>query len=105
VVALGALKEPHLALIGRTELPEPPEREVVPALRALDLDRGQGPDLLSFIVHDHDLGLRPLPLHLHLIGALDLPDIPALPALQLAAGRDHQRLAFRTKHRYIIGRC
>ena len=86
MIAFRATEEPYLAFISRPELAEPPERQIVAALRALDLNRGHGLDLVVLIVHDRDLVLRAFPLFLHLVVALDLPDIPALPALQLPAG-------------------
>jgi hypothetical protein len=84
MAAFGAPEEPHLTLIGCPELAEPPEREVVLALGALDLDRGHCFYIGIFIVDDGDLVLRAHLLAGHMFCGLDLPDIPALAALELA---------------------
>ena len=100
--ALGAAEEPHLALISRPELAEPPEREVIFALGALNLDRGHRFDICVFIVHDGDLIFRALLLARHMFTGLDLSDIPALTALELAARRYQHSLTFRAKHRITV---
>jgi len=102
VAAFGAPEEPYLALISGTELAEPPEGKVVVALGALDLDGGEGPDVLFLIINDGDLVLRALALHGHLVIGLDLPDIPALAALELATRGYQQTFAFRAKHRIPV---
>lgn len=101
MVALGAAEETYLALIGGTELAEPPDCQVVLAFRALDLDGGHG-FWLSLIFHNDDLIFTAVYRALHLIGTFNLPDIPAFPALELASRRYKHSLAFRTEHRYII---
>ena len=102
MAAFGATEEPHFALISRPELAEPPERKVVLALGTLDLDRGHRFDIGIFIVHDRDLVFRALLLARHMLTCLDLPDIPALTALELAARRDQHSLTFRAKHRIAV---
>ena len=82
--ALGAPEEPDLALICSPELAEPPDCKVVLALRALDLDGGHGLYVIIFIIHDHNLILTAVDHARHLVSTVDLPDISALPALQLA---------------------
>jgi len=67
VVALCAAEEPDLALIRSTELAEPPDRKVVLALGALDLDRGHRFDIGIFIVHNSDLIFRALLLARHML--------------------------------------
>ena len=83
--ALRAPEEPHLTLICGTELPEPPDRKVVLALGAPDLDGGHGL-FLSLFLHDNNLILAAVDLARHLVSAFDLPDIPAFPALELTGG-------------------
>jgi len=102
VAALGAPEEPHLAFISGPELAEPPEGKVVLTLGALDLDRGHGVYFFVLIVHDGDFVLRALALHGHLVIGLDLPDIPALAALELATRGHQQTFTFRTKHRIPV---
>jgi len=102
VAALGAAEEPHFTLISRPELAEPPDRKVVLALGALDLDRGHRFDIGIFIVHNSDLIFRALLLARHMFTCLDLSDIPALTALELAARRDQHSLTFRAKHRIAV---
>jgi len=102
VPALGAAEKPHLALISRPELAEPPDCKVVFALGALDLDRGHRFDIGIFIVHDGNFVFRALLLARHMFTCLDLSDIPALPALELAARRDQHSLTFRAKHRITV---
>jgi predicted amidohydrolase len=88
MAAFGAPEEPHLALIGRPQLAEPPERKIVLALGALDLDRGHRFYICIFIVDDGDLVLRAHFLTGHAFRGLDLPYIPTLPAFELAPRRD-----------------
>jgi hypothetical protein len=102
MVAFGAAEEPDLALIGSTQLAQPPDREVVLALRALDLDRGHGFYFIILIIHNRDLILRAHLLRLHLVSCFYLADISAFPALELTPGRDHHRLTFRAEHRYSM---
>ena len=85
VAAFCAAEEPDFTLVSSSQLAEPPEREIVLALRALDLDRGHGLDL-TFFLHDDDLVVAALKRARHLLGFPDFPDITALPALQLAPG-------------------
>jgi hypothetical protein len=80
--ALRAPEEPHLALICGAELPEPPDRKVVLALGAPDLDGWHGPFLALFL-NDHNLVLGTHLLGFHLVTCFNLPDIPAFPALEL----------------------
>lgn len=102
MTAFRAPEETDLALISSAELAEPPERKVVPALGALDLDRGHGLDVGIFIIHDRDLVLGAVLGLLHLVLAIDIPDIPAFAALKLTSGRHHKSLTFRTKHGYSM---
>ena len=80
--AFRAPEKPHLAFICCTELAEPPDGKIVLALGALDLDGGHGL-FLSFLLNDHNLILAAVDLARHLVSALNLPDIPAFPALEL----------------------
>jgi len=104
VPALGTPEEPHFALIGSPELAEPPEREIVLALGALDLDGGEGFDIGIFVVHNRNLVFRTLflPGHLLVLACFNLADIPALAALELTTGRNEQGFTFRTKHRISV---
>jgi hypothetical protein len=97
VAAFGAPEEPDLALIGGTELAEPPEGLVMLALGTLGRDGGEGPCLL-FVFDDDHLLLASLFGLSHLIGGLDLPDIPAFSAFELAGRGDHKAFAFRAEH-------
>jgi len=97
--ALRAPEEPDLALIGGPELAKPPEGKVVLAFRALDLDGGERLDLLVFIIDDGNFLFSPWFFHFQLIRILDLLDIAAFPALELAAGRYEHAPAFWTEHR------
>jgi hypothetical protein len=97
MIARGAPEEPDLALIGRPQLAEPPERLVVIAFRAADCDRGKRPGLLV-LLDDYDLSLASQRRFLQLVLLDDPADIPALPALQLPCRRDHEALALRTEH-------
>jgi hypothetical protein len=87
VPALRAPEEPHLALVCSPELAEPPYCEIVLALGALDLDGGHGLYFIILIIHDHNLVLAPVYHARHLVSIVDLPDISAFPALQLACRR------------------
>jgi hypothetical protein len=98
MVAFGAAEKPNFAFIRRTELTEPPDCQVVLALGAFYLDGWHGL-CLTFLLNDHDLVFAALDPALHLIGVIDLPDIPAFPAFQLASRRYEHGLAFRTEHR------
>jgi hypothetical protein len=102
MAAFGAPEEPHLALISRPELAEPPERKVVPALGAFDLNRGLRFDIGIFIVNNGNLVFCALLFARHMFTCLDLSDIPALAALKLAARRDQHSLTFRAKHRITV---
>lgn len=86
MITLGAAKEPDLAFISGTELAEPPDCEVVFALGALYLDRGHGL-CLTLLLNNDNLILAALDPALHLIAVINLPDIPAFPAFQLAPRR------------------
>jgi hypothetical protein len=99
MVTFGATEKPYFAFICRTELAKPPDCKVVFALGAFYLDGRHG-FCLSFLFHNHDLILAALDPALHLIGVINLPDIPAFPAFQLASRRYKHGLAFRTEHRY-----
>jgi hypothetical protein len=97
MVTLGAAEEPDLALICSPELAKPPDCKVVLALGTFDLDSGHGL-CLAFFLNYNDLIFTALDPALHLIGVLNLPDITAFPAFQLASRRNKHTLAFRTEH-------
>jgi len=101
MIALRAAKEPDLAFISRTELAEPPDCKVVRTLGTLDLDRRHRL-CLSFFFYNDDLVLTALDSALHLIAVIDLPDIAAFPAFQLAPRRNQHTFAFRTEHGYSM---
>jgi hypothetical protein len=101
VSAFRAPEETHLALICCPELPEPPDCKIVLAFGALDLDGGHG-FFLALLLNNHDLVLAADHLAFHLVATLNLTDIPAFPALQLACRRHQHRFAFRTEHRYTM---
>jgi hypothetical protein len=82
VPAFSAPEKTDLALIGSTELTEPPDCKIVLAFGALDLDGGHGL-FLAFLLNDHNLIFRAHFLAFHLVTCFNLPDIPAFPALQL----------------------
>jgi hypothetical protein len=86
MTALGAAKEPNLAFISRTELAEPPDCKVVFALGTLYLDSGHSP-YLTFLLNDDNLIFTALNSALHLFAVINLPDITAFPAFQLAPRR------------------
>jgi len=75
-------EKPHLALICGTELPEPPDRKVVLTFGALDLDGGHRP-FLALLLNDHNLVLGAHLPGFHLVTCVNLPEIPAFPALEL----------------------
>src|SRR5208337_698426 len=102
VTAFGAAEEPDLALVRSPELAQPPDREIVLALRALDLDGGHGLYFVVLIIHDRDLIFRAHLLRLHLVSYFNLTYVPAFAALELTPGRDHHRLTFRAEHRYSM---
>jgi hypothetical protein len=87
MIALGAAKEPNLAFISRTELAEPPDSQVVPALGTLNLDSGHSL-CLTILLNNDNLILTALDSALHLIAVINLPDITAFPAFQLAPRRN-----------------
>ena len=87
MIALGATEEPDLTFISSTELAEPPDRQVVRTLGTLYLDGGHGL-CLTLLLHNDDLIFTALDPALHLIAVIDLPDIAAFPAFQLASRRD-----------------
>jgi len=87
VPAFRATEETHLALVRSPELAEPPDCKIVLALGALDLDGGHGLYLILLIIHDHNLILTAVYHARHLVSIVDLPDIPAFPALQLTCRR------------------
>ena len=82
MAAFRAPEKPHLALIRSPELAEPPDGKIILALGALDLDGRHGL-FLSLLLYNHNLVLAAVYLARHLVGTIDLPDIPAFPALQL----------------------
>jgi hypothetical protein len=96
---LGAAEEPDFAFISCPELTEPPDCKVILALGAFYLDCWHRL-CLPFLFNDYDLILAARNAALHLIGVINLPDIPAFPAFQLTPRRNEHALAFRTEHRY-----
>jgi hypothetical protein len=86
VIAHSAAKEPNLAFISRTELAEPPDSKVVFALGTPYLDSGHSL-CLTFLLNNDNLILTALDSALHLITVINLPDITAFPAFQLASRR------------------
>jgi hypothetical protein len=102
VATFSAAEEPYFTLIRSPELAQPPDRKIVLALRALDLDGGHGFYLIILIINDRDLILRAHFLRLHLVSRFNLTNIPAFAALELTPGRDHHRLTFRAEHRYSM---
>jgi len=101
---LCAAEEPDFAFIRRPELTKPPDCKVILALWALDLDCWHGL-CLAFLFNDHDIIFAARNAALHLIGIINLPDIPAFPAFQLTPRRNEHALAFRTEHRYNNARA
>ena len=55
-----AAEEPDLTLISSPELAEPPDRKIVLALGALDLDGGHSPDFFILVINNHNLLLLAL---------------------------------------------
>jgi hypothetical protein len=101
MTAYRAAEEPDLAFICSPELAEPPDCEVVFALGTLYLDSGHGL-FLAFLFNNYDLVLAALNSALHLIAVIDLANITAFPAFQLASRRNQHTFAFRTEHRYSM---
>jgi hypothetical protein len=97
MVALAAAEEPDLAFICRPQLAEPPERKVVFAFRALDLDCRERRQLFV-VLNDYDLTLGPFRFLLHLVVCRNFPDITALTTLQLACRSHQNTLTLRTEH-------
>ena len=96
-------EKPDLALICSPELAKPPEREVILALGALDLDGWKRLDLFILNIDDGDLLLFPGLIDFQRIRVIDFPDISAFFAFELPAGRNEHALAFWTKHRFNNG--
>ena len=86
MIAFSAAKEPDLAFISRTELAEPPDRKIVFTLGTLYLHSRHSP-YLTFLLNDDNLILTALDSALHLLAVINLPDITAFPAFQLASRR------------------
>jgi hypothetical protein len=86
VTALGTAEKTDLALIGSTKLTKPPDRQIVLALGALDLNSGHGFNFMIFVVDNGNLIFDAFFSDLHLVSAINLADIAALPALQLTSG-------------------
>jgi hypothetical protein len=101
MTALSAAKEPDLAFISRTELAEPPDCKVIFALGTPYLDSGHGL-CLTFLLNNDNLILTALDSALHLITVINLPDITAFPAFQLAPRRNQHTFTFRTEHGYSM---
>ena len=80
MITPGAAEKPDLALIGCSELAEPPDSQIVFTLGAFDLDGGHGLHLFTLIVHNHDLLFLALQGGVYFFTVFDLPDIPAFPA-------------------------
>ena len=55
VAAHRAAEEPDLTLISSPELAEPPDRNIILTLGALDLDGGHSLHSFSLVIHNHDL--------------------------------------------------
>jgi len=79
VAALAAAEEPDFTLVCGTELPEPPEREIMFTFGAFDRDGGKRAHRPLFL-DDHDLPLAPFLPDLHLVVLADIANIPAFPA-------------------------
>jgi len=97
VPALAAPEEPDLRFIGGTELAQPPEGRVVAALRAGDLQGGKGCDLL-LVLDDGDGPPSPGLCRFGRIVVREITEKTALPALELAARRDHEAPALGAEH-------
>jgi hypothetical protein len=87
ITALCASKEANLTFISCTELAEPPDRKVVFTLRAFYLD-GWHRLGLTFLFNNYNFIFTALDSALHLIALINLPDITAFPAFQLAPRRN-----------------
>jgi len=87
MAAFRAAEEPDLALIRSPELAEPPDCEVVFALGTLYLDSRHGL-CLTFLFNNYDLVLTAFNSAPHLIAGIDLANITAFPAFQLAPRRN-----------------
>ncbi len=87
MITLGAAKEPNLAFISCTELAEPPDSQVVRALGTLNLDSGHSL-CLTILLNNDNLIFAALNFALHLIVVINLPNITAFPAFQLAPRRN-----------------
>jgi len=85
VVAFGTAEETDLTLVSRPQLPEPPDGEIVLALGTPDLDGRHGFYALSIFLNNRNLVFPALNFLLHLVSALNLAGIPALPALELTS--------------------
>lgn len=87
MLAFCAAEETYLAFISGAELAEPPEREVVAALGALDRDCGQGLHFLLLVIDNGYLVLFSFELvrHLFMICTFNFSDIAALAAFKLPA--------------------
>ena len=70
--------------------------------RAFYLDGGHGFDLGVLIIHNRNFVLRAHLLSLHLVGGVNLTNMPTFPALKMTGRRYHHRLTFRTEHRYSM---
>lgn len=97
-----AAEEPHFTFIGRTQLAEPPDGEIVIALGTPDLNGGHGFYALPILLYNGYLVFFAVHRLLHLVSAFDLADIPAFPALKLTRRRHEETLTFRTEHRYTM---
>ncbi len=88
MIALGASKEPNLAFISRSELAEPPDSQVVPALGTLNLDSWHSLCLTIFLNNDNLILTAP-DSALHLIschqsfGYIHISGISAGPPMKL----------------------
>jgi hypothetical protein len=101
VPAFRAPEEPDFAFISRPQLTQPPECEVIVALRAPDLDGGKRPYLPALFNNDDVLfAAFLLTPHLFLLGIVNFFYIPASPALELAPRRHQHGFAFRAEHCY-----
>jgi hypothetical protein len=83
MTAFCAAEEPDLTFICSPELAEPPDCKVVFAFGTFYLDSRHSL-FLTFLFNNNDLILTALDSALHLITVIDLPDITAFPAFQLA---------------------
>ena len=102
VSAFRAPEEPHLTFIGSPQLAKPPESKIVLAFWAFYLDGGHSFNFRVFIIHNSYLIFRAHLSGFHLVGGIDITNIPAFSTLKLTPGRDHHRLTLRTEHRNSI---